>query len=101
MRLKATFPLPSSHWSHYTDMVLKVKLGVLPRMNLGTLGVQPKINKSIYISTILVKKFSGITSRYLSGSKKVITLGVLPENPYLFFGSNISHLYILSISLPV
>ena len=64
MRLKATFPLPSSHLSHYTDMVLKVKLGVLPRMNLGTLGVLPKINKSIYISTILVKKLSGITSHY-------------------------------------
>ena len=54
-----------------------------------------------YISTVCVQKSSRITSGYWSVSTKISTLGVLPENLYLFFGSNISNLYILSKLLPM
>ena len=71
--------------------------GVLPRINLGTLGIllQIKIGplgvllqiiKRMYISIILVNKFSGITSCNWSGNTKINTLGVLPGTHFCSLG---------------
>ena len=53
----------------------------------------------LYISSNLVLESSGITSGDLFGT--ISTLGVLPESLFMFCGSNISNLYILSILIPV
>ena len=55
----------------------------------------------LYISSNHVLISSGITPGDLSGSTTISTLGVLPENLFMFCGSNISNLYILTILIPV
>ena len=67
----------------------------------STFLIPLKVFWELYILSDLVPESSRITPGDLSGNTTISTLGVLPENLFMFCGSNISNLYILSILIPV